>query len=48
MSEPLMSKDKNKLIPELRFPEFVSEGKWEKKELDQFLDYSSFAHSLSC
>lgn len=31
-----MSKEKNKLIPELRFPEFVNEGEWEVKELRDF------------
>ena len=29
-----MSTDKNKLIPELRFPEFLEEGEWEEKTLD--------------
>jgi len=29
-----MSTDKNKLIPELRFPEFVEEGEWKEKTLD--------------
>lgn len=28
-----------KLIPKLRFPEFINEGEWRKKELDAFLDY---------
>lgn len=28
-----MSEDKNKLIPELRFPEFINDGEWEEKEL---------------
>jgi type I restriction enzyme S subunit len=28
-----MSTDKNKLIPELRFPEFLGDGGWEEKEL---------------
>ena len=32
-----MSKDK--LIPELRFPEFAKEGEWEKKKLGDCLDY---------
>lgn len=29
----------NKLIPELRFPEFDKEGEWEKKKLGDCLDY---------
>jgi len=29
----------NKLIPELRFPEFKNEGEWENKELGELLDY---------
>jgi len=29
-----MSTDKNKLIPELRFPEFMEYGEWEEKSLD--------------
>jgi len=28
-----MSKNKNKLVPKLRFPEFVNSGEWEVKEL---------------
>ena len=35
-----MSKD-NKLIPELRFPEFASEGEWEGKELREL--FNSFS-----
>jgi len=34
-----MSTDKNKLIPELRFPEFEDEGEWEETELGKCLDY---------
>ena len=30
---------KNKLIPELRFPEFVNDGEWYSKELNKILDY---------
>jgi len=30
---------KNKLIPELRFPEFGNEEEWKEKELNTFLDY---------
>ena len=30
-----MSKDKNKLIPELRFPEFMNDGDWDEKELNE-------------
>ncbi len=30
-----MNKDKNKLIPELRFPEFEKEGEWEGTELEE-------------
>lgn len=33
-----MSKEK-KLIPELRFPEFKSDGEWQKKILEDVLDY---------
>lgn len=29
----------NKLIPELRFPEFVKDGEWHLKELKEILDY---------
>ena len=34
-----MSKEKNKLMPELRFPEFKNEAEWEKKKLGDCLDY---------
>lgn len=30
-----MNKETNKLIPDLRFPEFVNEGEWEEKELSE-------------
>jgi len=30
---------KNKLIPELRFPEFANEGEWNDTKLDKCLDY---------
>ena len=32
-----MSKHKNKIIPELRFPEFKIEGEWEIKEFSNFI-----------
>jgi type I restriction enzyme S subunit len=32
-----MSTDKNKLIPELRFPEFMEDGEWEEKKLGDIL-----------
>lgn len=31
--------NESKLIPELRFPEFVNDGEWELKELEKCLDY---------
>ena len=31
-----MNKEPKKLIPELRFPEFVKDGEWEKKALESF------------
>jgi len=31
-----MNKEIKKLIPDLRFPEFVNEGEWEEKELNNF------------
>jgi type I restriction enzyme, S subunit len=34
-----MSKAKNKLMPDLRFPEFKNEAEWEKKKLGDCLDY---------
>lgn len=34
-----MNNQKNKLIPELRFPEFVNEAEWEHDELGNCLDY---------
>lgn len=35
-----MSKE-NKLIPELRFPEFVNEGEWEEKKLGELLEFKN-------
>ena len=32
---------KNKLIPELRFPEFVKDGEWEKKNFGELLNLLS-------
>ena len=29
-----MNKDTNKLIPDLRFPEFVNDGEWKEKQID--------------
>jgi type I restriction enzyme, S subunit len=34
-----MNKQTNKLIPELRFPEFVNEENWKEEELGNCLDY---------
>jgi len=34
-----MSRETDRLIPELRFPEFVKDGEWEEKELGEFLGY---------
>lgn len=34
-----MSKETNKLIPDLRFPEFVNKGEWELKKLGDCVDY---------
>jgi type I restriction enzyme S subunit len=34
-----MNNKENKLIPELRFPEFVNEGEWDEEELGNCLDY---------
>jgi len=34
-----MSTDKNKLIPELRFPEFLDEGEWMEKKLGDIGDF---------
>ncbi|PUB29448.1 type I restriction enzyme S subunit [Elizabethkingia sp. YR214] len=36
-----MNKTENKLVPELRFPEFINDGEWKKTELDKL------AHSIS-
>jgi len=33
--------EKKKLIPELRFPEFVDEGEWEEKKLGNYIDLFS-------
>jgi type I restriction enzyme S subunit len=33
-----MSTDKNKLIPELRFPEFVEDGEWEEKSFEELFE----------
>jgi len=30
-----MNKETNKLIPDLRFPEFVNEGEWKEKQVDK-------------
>ena len=35
-----MNKDRNKLIPELRFSEFVNEGNWEEKKIEEVLTES--------
>jgi len=34
-----MNKDTNKLIPELRFPEFKDKGEWGEKSLEDILNY---------
>ncbi|WP_221391360.1 restriction endonuclease subunit S [Dyadobacter sp. NIV53] len=34
-----MNNDTNKLIPELRFPEFVNEGKWDEKTVGDIYDF---------
>ena len=31
----------NKLIPELRFPEFAKEGEWKKNTLEEVADYEN-------
>ena len=36
-----MNKDKNKLIPELRFPEFANEGEWVKNVLGELIKIKS-------
>lgn len=33
-----MSRETNKLIPDLRFPEFVNEGEWEEKKFGELLN----------
>jgi type I restriction enzyme S subunit len=39
-----MSTDKNKLIPELRFPEFVKDGEWVAKSLGRICDVRDGTH----
>ena len=39
MSNEIKMEQNNKLIPELRFPEFVKDGEWYSKELNEILDY---------
>lgn len=34
-----MNNNDNKLIPELRFPEFLNEGEWKEKQISNILDY---------
>ena len=36
-----MNKETNKLIPEIRFPEFVNEGEWEKTTVSQVAEYEN-------
>ena len=33
-----MSKNINKLIPKLRFPEFVNEGEWKEKSFEELFE----------
>lgn len=37
----LMNNNKNKLIPELRFPEFVNDGEWQEKVVVNVADYEN-------
>lgn len=39
-----MNEETNKLIPELRFPEFVDEGEWEAKKLGNVCDVRDGTH----
>ena len=39
MNNEVKMEQNNKLIPELRFPEFVKDGTWEEKELGEICDY---------
>jgi type I restriction enzyme, S subunit len=41
-----MNKQINKLIPEIRFPEFANDGEWEEEELGNCLDYLQPTHYL--
>ncbi len=36
-----MNKTENKLVPELRFPEFINDGEWEKENLSNFLKFQT-------
>ena len=36
----------NKMIPELRFPEFVNDGEWEEKELKNVVEINPKAKKL--
>lgn len=36
-----MSKSKKKLIPELRFPEFINDGEWRKEIVSNYIDFQT-------
>ncbi len=36
-----MNKEKQNIVPELRFPEFLGDGQWEKKNLEEKMELSS-------
>lgn len=40
-------KNNNPLLPELRFPEFINDGEWEEKELEEILVKNSTKNKLS-
>lgn len=39
----LMNKEKQKIVPQLRFPEFVDNGEWKSEPLGKFADVSKLA-----
>jgi len=42
-----MSNKTNKLVPELRFPEFVKDGDWEKKTIAAISNSESSSMALN-
>ena len=44
MNNTITMEQTNKLVPELRFPEFVKDGEWEENEVGKFFKFKTHKH----